>query len=45
MLKYIQEMLSYINNEDWSFFIEEKNQTSRLGVRPVELGVDRLTIH
>ena len=37
--------LSSLNNEDWSLFIEEKSQTSRLGVRPVELGVDRLTSH
>ena len=35
--------LSFLNNEDWSLFTEEKIQISRLGVRPVELGVDRLT--
>ena len=35
--------LSFLNNEVLSLFIEEKNQTSRLEVRPVELGVDRLT--
>ena len=35
--------LSFLNNEDCSLFIEEKNQISRLGVQPVELGVDRLT--
>ena len=35
--------LSLLNNKDWSLFIKEKSQTSYLGVRPVELRVNRLT--
>ena len=35
--------LSSLNNEVLSLFIEEINQTSCMGVRPVELGVNRLT--
>ena len=34
IIKKDLEKLSSLNNEDWNLFIEEKNQTSHLGVQP-----------